>query len=106
MNPAPASPGDVTKALEHRLRTARDEAWDDDRCHIEATGFLGEMRARGWVLNPDVDWRRLPPVSTAHPEVRASALEQIRSAIRAARSHYTNDPTQSETTTGEPDVQQ
>ena len=84
MTPPKALPSDVTRALTFRLRAARDEAWDDDRCQVEAEGFFAELRARGWQMNPDVDWRRLPPVSPASPETKAAALAEARAALRNA----------------------
>jgi hypothetical protein len=82
VTPANASPDEVARALAHRFRAARDDEWDNDRCDVEATGFLAEMRQRGWSLNPDVDWRRLPVVNTASPETKAAALAEARAALR------------------------
>jgi hypothetical protein len=79
-----ATRGDVAKALAYRLRAARDESWDDDRCHFEASAFIGEMRARGWEINPDAAWRPPVPPPPATPEVREAALQSAREAIRNA----------------------
>ena len=93
MNPQPATHRDAVRALAHRFRTAVTDAWDDDRCEVEAAAFIAELRQRGWSLNVDVDWRRLPPVSTATPEVRAQAMTEIREALRGARHRTTHTTT-------------
>jgi hypothetical protein len=76
----PAKPGDVVRALAYRFRKAVEDDWDTDRCDVEASAFLAELRQRGWSHNPDADHRA--PRPTADPEVKARALAEARAALR------------------------
>lgn len=84
-----ASPGDVSRALAHRLRTARDDEWDDDRCQVEADSFFAELRHRGWSQDLNADWRALPPEPRPMSDQAFAALAEARRALRTARHQTT-----------------
>lgn len=80
----------AAETLALRLRDAAVEAWDLDRCALEARGFIAELRHRGWSANPDSDWRPRTHRPAADPGHVATVASEARAAIRANRD---GDPT-------------
>lgn len=90
MRPQGTANEQASAALAARMRDARDETWDDDRCAYEAQRVVALMHHHGWRHQPDTNFRTTAPGTAPRENPRVQAeLDAARELLRDATRRHT-----------------